>query len=104
MAGTGRRNNHRVGSYLVTDDLTGYTEYVENVHRDWRGLMINNKYPEPRNPQEFIRVGSDPKALTNVRPPAIDDVYVSAISTKVGSSDVDTGTDMISHLFVKIVK
>ncbi len=102
MAGTGRRNRHKIGSYLITDDISGYTEYIENVVTDWRGFIVHKNYIETRNPQEFIRVGTDPKALDDIRPRINDPVaYVSAIASGVGTTNVPKGRDMIDHFYVK---
>lgn len=102
MAGTGRRNRHKIGSYLIVDDISGFTEYIEDVITDWRGFIVHKNYVETRNPQEFIRVGTDPKALTTVRYPSNDIVYVSAIASGVGTTTVPKGRDMIDHFFVKV--
>ncbi len=97
--GTGRRNRHKMGSYLITDDISGFTEYRENVTKDWRGFIVNKNYVEERNPQEFIRVGTDPKALTDIRHPAVATAYVSAIASTIGTTNVVKGTDMIDHFY-----
>ena len=102
MAGTGRRNRHKVGSYLIVDDIHGYTEYIDDVVTDWRGFIVHKDYVEERNPQEFIRVGTDPKALTDVRFPSEDVAYVSAITSTVGITTVPKGRDMIDHFFTTV--
>ncbi len=102
MAGTGRRNRHKKGSYLIVDDISGFVEYIDDVATDWRGFIVNRLYVEQRNPQEFVRVGTDPKALDDIRPPSFQTAYVSAITSTIGTTTVPKKVDMIDHLYVKV--
>ncbi len=102
MAGTGRRNRHKMGSHLIQDDISGYTEYIESVVTDWRGFIVHKDYVEHRNPQEFIRVGTDPKALADIRPQTIQDAYVSAITSTVGLTNVPRAKGPFTHFYTTV--
>ncbi len=102
MAGTGRRNRHKKGSYLIQDDISGFTEYNDDVITDWRGFIVHRDYEEKRNPQEFIRVGTDPKAIDDIRPQSQQDAYVSAITSTVGLTNVPRVKGPFTHYFTTV--
>ena len=99
MAGTGIRNRHRVGFYLVQDDESGFVMYNDEVARIWNGTYRRIDQYESRQPQEFVKARKDPKALVVVRPEDTLALPTTAELPEVGESGVTTPTGPASHLF-----
>lgn len=99
MAGTGVRNRHKVGSYLMLDDESGLVHYREGMVRIWDGTWRRKDQYETRQPQEFVYARNDPRALRHIRTESDVDEPVNAISGTVGETTVPTQTGPASHLF-----
>ena len=99
MAGTGIRNRHKVGDYLVQDDENGFVYYRSQVTRVWNGTYRRIDQYESRQPQEFVKARKDPKALTVVRPEDTLALPTTAELAEIGESGVSTPTGPASHLF-----
>lgn len=99
MAGTGLRNGHRVGDYLMLDDESGFAEWRSNMLRIWDGTYRRRDQFETRQPQEFVYARNDPKALRHVRPEPDVIIPVNAISGTVGDTNVPSPTGPAAHLF-----
>ncbi len=98
MAGTGIRNTHRIGSYLMRDDESGFVEYRENMVKIWNGTWRHKKMFETRQPQEFVQARSDPRALRHIRPDIITDKPVTAAGC-IGLTSVLRPTAPATHAF-----
>lgn len=99
MAGTGIRNSHRIGDYLMRDDESGFVEYRSSMLKIWNGTWRHKNMFETRQPQEFVQARSDPRAMRHIRPEFITDVPVNSVSGFVGETDVPTPTSPAGHLF-----
>ena len=99
MAGTGIRNTHRVGSYLMQDDESGFVHYVEDMVQIWDGTWRHKKNYETRQPQEFVRALSDPKALRHIRPEPLGAVPNNNPSGLIGNTAVPTPVSPAGHIF-----
>jgi|TARA_R110002020_G_scaffold84472_2_gene209226 hypothetical protein len=101
MAGTGVRNRHKVGDYLMQDDESGLVYYKSEMVERWDGLWVHNTEYESRHPQEFIQARPDPAALRHTRPePPIGRVFL-ALGIFVGDTSTRTiTTGPAAHLFI----
>lgn len=99
MAGTGYRNRHNVGSYLMQDDESGFTEYRENMVKRWDGMWVRKDQFETRQPQEFVQARNDPRPLRHVRPEPLAEPPFLAETPLIGQTKVATPTGPASHLF-----
>ncbi len=99
MAGTGIRNRHKIGSYLMRDDESGFVEYRENMRMIWDGTWRHKSQFETRQPQEFVRALSDPKALRHIRPEGLVEPPTTTTSTTVGGTSVLTPIGPAWHIF-----
>lgn len=100
MAGTGIRNTHRVGSYLMQDDESGFVHYVEDMVKLWDGTWRHKKNFETRQPQEFVRARSDPQALRHIRPEPLAEAPNNNPSGFVGETNVQTPVSPAGHIFI----
>jgi len=58
------RKKHRVGDYLVRDEITGIVRYRSEVtEQGWNGLIVEKRLAEGRHPQERIQALNDPQGL-----------------------------------------
>lgn len=99
MAGTGIRNRHRVGDYLMQDDESGFVHYRSQMRRIWNGTYRRADQFETRQPQEFVYARNDPRALRHVRPEPdviLPDNFVSSV---VGATTVPAPTGPATHIF-----
>ena len=99
MAGTGIRNRHKLGDYLLLDDESGFTEYRSNCRQIWDGTWRHKSQFETRQPQEFVRALSDPKALRHIRPEGLVEVPETTSPNLVGESSVLTPIGPAWHIF-----
>jgi len=84
------RNRHRVGDHLMMDDESGLVHYRSEMVERWDGLWVRGDQNEVRNPQEFVRARSDPRAIRGVRQePAVGEVCLFTPPT-VGQTNVLT--------------
>lgn len=93
------RNRHKIGSYLVRDDESGFVHYREDMVKRWDGLWVRKDQFETRQPQEFVRARNDPKALRHIRPEEDAEEPVNSISGTVGDTGVVTPPGPANHLF-----
>jgi hypothetical protein len=88
------------GEHLVRDDESGAVYYASEMVKRWDGALVHQKNDERRHPQEFVRAGTDPKALRDVR---TDLPYPEAPAADfdlfVGETNVPTPQGAASHLF-----
>jgi len=93
------RNRHKVGSYLMMDDESGFVHYSDEVVQIWDGTFRHHSNFETRQPQEFVKAGNDPRALTDVRiePPCSAAENVQSVT--VGETNISTPSGPASHLF-----
>lgn len=99
MAGTGIRNRHRVGHYLMLDDESGFTHYDDDMRQIWDGTHRRQNQFETRQPQEFVYARSDPKALRHIRPEPDVAAPNNNPSGFIGETDVPTPTSPAGHIF-----
>lgn len=100
MAGTGFRNRHRVGSYLLLDDESGFVHYREDMVRIWDGTWRRKDQFETRQPQEFVYARNDPKALRHIRPEPDVATPNNNPSGFIGETTVETPTSPAGHIFI----
>lgn len=84
------RNTHRLGDWLMIDEESGHTVYRSQCRKIWDGTFRRIESFETRQPQEFIRAKSDPKALVNIRVEQPFDVASTVVPLCVGESTVLT--------------
>lgn len=96
------RNSHRVGDFLRIDEESGMVHYASETQRVWDGTYRHHSQFETRQPQEFVRAGNDPRALSDVRPhsklasPTPRGVFI-------GSTTVRIPTGPGSHLYIEAI-
>ena len=93
------RNRHKVGSYLMMDDETGFVHYSDEMVKIWDNTFRHHSNFETRQPQEFVKAGNDPKALVDVRIEAPTSAVANVQSQTIGETDIPTPTGPASHLF-----
>lgn len=93
------RNTHRVGDWLMVDEESGHIGYRSQMRKIWDGTYRRAKSFETRQPQEFVKARSDPKALREVR--SVSNVPKPCIISPqfVGNTTVLTKDSAASHLF-----
>jgi len=64
----GRADFWKEGEWLAICDICGFKYHSGSLKRRWDGLMCCQKDWNPRQPQDFVRSYSDPKALPWTRP------------------------------------
>lgn len=99
MAGTGIRNRHRVGRYLVLDDESGFVMYDDDKRTIWDGTIRHRKNFETRQPQEFVYARNDPRPLRDIRPEPNVTAPDNTVSGSVGETTVPTRPAPGGHLF-----
>jgi hypothetical protein len=52
----------------MEDEESGIVTYDDKIVKRWDGALVRRKAFETRQPQEFVRAKSDPKALKDIRP------------------------------------
>jgi hypothetical protein len=93
------RNRHKVGSYLMMDDESGYVHYREDMRQIWDGTWRHKNTFETRQPQEFVYARNDPKPLRNIRPEPLCATVDNGPAAEIGSTTVDTPTSPAGHIF-----
>lgn len=91
------RRNGRKGSWLATDDLTGFTVYAEKLKRGYYGEMAVK--PLKRNLQEIASSLNDPQPVPFYRGPNYEVVPPCAGETAppyVGVTNIPTSTTGIA--------
>ena len=59
------RKKHRVGDYLVRDEITGIVRYRSEVtEQAYNGLIVEKRLADGKHPQEVIRAMDDPRGMT----------------------------------------
>lgn len=88
------RRNGRPGSWLATDDYTGFTRYVSELKRDfWGSLAVK---PLKRNLQEIASPLNDPRPVNPYRGPnyeSVNPLTTTVAPTFVGYTNVRTSHD-----------
>ncbi len=97
MTGTGIRNRHKVGDYLMKDDESGFTEYASNMIEQWDGTYRRDN--EPRNPQEFLQARADPEPLSDIRPEGDLPASDNTVPTTIGETSVPFVIGPANHIF-----
>jgi len=90
---TGFRNTHRRGDWLMVDEESGHVGYRSEMRKIWNGTYRRIKSFETRQPQEFIKAKTDPKALTAVRIREISASANPVIPLCVGLTNIRTPTN-----------
>jgi len=93
------RNRHKIGDYLMTDDMTGSVHYASEMRTQWNGLIVHHSRYEERHPQEFVRAGKDPFAVRDTRPVPDLAAPVNAIPYSVGVTNVPAPYGPAAHLY-----
>lgn len=83
-----RRNRHRLGDYLMTDDYTGNTIYASEAKRDHWGNY--GKKVLERNPQEDVRSLGDPHPVPVVRKQDIPTETCGTLKLFIGQTNIRT--------------
>lgn len=92
------RRHGRNGSWLATDDYTGFTVYANKLKRDYWGSY--SVRPLQRNLQEIATPLDDPGAVSLYRPSNYETYVVSALShvpTFVGTTTVSSKPDNMAY-------
>ena len=88
------RRNGRPGSWLATDDYTGFTVYAEKLQRDfWDNYAT---HPLKRNLQEIASPLNDPQPVPVYRGPNYETTYAclgEVAPTYVGNTTIPTNQD-----------
>lgn len=87
------RRRGRPGSYLMTDDDSGFTCYASELHRDYWGNYT--KKPLLRNLQEIASPLNDPVPVPIYRGPNYE--VVNAAITTVAPTNVGLTNKPTSH-------
>ena len=62
------RKRHRLNSWLIVDEQTGFWEYSDNIVRQkWDQAVTHRRRAEQRHPQEFVYPLNDPIPVKHVR-------------------------------------
>jgi hypothetical protein len=94
------RRRHKVGDWLVTDDESGIVHYRSEVTERWDGLYVRRDQYETRQPQEFVKAKTDPKAVKPIRPDGFVRSINNNIPNRIGLTDVLTPKNgPAAHLF-----
>lgn len=64
----GRRLSYRPGSFYRTDDRSGFPTRAENTRKAWNGVWTDEKFWEPRQPQDLVRGVPDLQNVPEARP------------------------------------
>jgi hypothetical protein len=87
------------GEHLVRDDESGAVYYASEMVKRWDGALVHYKNDERRHPQEFVRAGTDPKALRDVRTDLPYPEFIDTFIPFVGETNVPAPQGAASHLF-----
>ena len=89
----GFRNTHRLGDWLMIDEESGHVGYRSEMSEIWNGTFRRKKSFETRQPQEFIKARSDPRALTQVRSEQPYPVANDITPLCIGLTNIRTNTN-----------
>lgn len=93
-------NTYRKGDYLIVDEESGLITYGSRVRKDFKGALVDKRYADHEQPQNFIRGKGDPYPLKDIHP--LNHVVTASIFTPyyVGRTNVRTNTfGAAYHLF-----
>lgn len=94
------RNTHRKGDYLLMDGESGLVHYASECVKIWDGTWRHKSNYETRNPQEFVQAGTDPHALSDVRPDGVYPEVYNALPEFIGETNIPFPTGgPAGHLF-----
>jgi len=94
------RNTHRIGDYLMVDDDSGEVRYRSQLKKRWDGAWVQRKSWETRQPQEFVRPGTDPHPPSEVRSDGFTTQACSTIGIFIGATTVPVPSNgAAAHLF-----
>lgn len=66
--GRKRGVQYRPGSFYRQDDQSGFTVRAENTRPEWMGLQVDERFWEPRQPQDFVSGVADDQTVPDARP------------------------------------
>lgn len=94
------RSGWRKGSWLVVDDESGFTRYNDDVvEKDGYGKLIDRRYADPRQPQEFIKPKSDPYPVPFVRTENVIFDTCPPVQVFIGNTNIRMVNGPATHLF-----
>ena len=94
------RNRHKLGDYLMRDDESGEVRYRSQLKKRWDNVWVQEKGWETRQPQEFVRAGTDPHTPNAIRPEEDVPVPFNALGVFIGGTSVPVPTNnAAAHLF-----
>lgn len=67
-----RRSNHSLPTPRAIDPASGFKVPLSNLVRQYDGEMVDRRFVDKRNPQDFVRGRADRMALPFARPEAPD--------------------------------
>jgi hypothetical protein len=67
-----RRRNQPPPTPRAIDPASGFKVPLSNLVRQWDGEMVDRRFVDKRNPQDFVRGRADKMALPFARPEAPD--------------------------------
>lgn len=78
MKRRGKRNGTPTGEPVpqAIDPASGFKVPLSNLERQWDGQMVDYRYIDKRNPQDFVRGVKDDQSLPFARPES-PDVFVA---------------------------
>lgn len=94
------RNTHRVGDWLMVDEESGHIVYRSDCVKIWDGTYRRAKSYETRQPQEFVKAKSDPKALTQVRSVPNTASICNVLPSTIGNTSVSFPRGVAAHLYM----
>lgn len=93
------RRRHRIGDYLVRDDITGFIRYQSETTRDYLGALTKTSDADPIQPQLFARPVNDPQPVPIYSPDSGLPPTYTAYIPDVGDTTVPTPFGPATHLF-----
>jgi hypothetical protein len=83
----GGRNEFKSGDWVVLDDYSGFKVHASKCKRTWDGFVVQTKFWESRQPQDYVRGVKDkiatPPKFTR---PEGEDVFLT--SNEVTADDL----------------
>lgn len=80
----GRDLHYVPGSFYRVDDRTGFPTRAGRTRKEWNGLIVDERFWEPRQPQDLVRGLPDYQAVPEPRPLA-PNVFVGPTSVALGA-------------------
>jgi hypothetical protein len=81
----GRKLSYRHGSFYRTDDRSGFPTRAENTRKQWNGVWTDERFWEPRQPQDLVRGVPDLQNVPEARPKP-QPVYTGPQSEEITAS------------------